>query len=462
MTITLFPDYVAKYFGRLIGKLTERFNDVSSTPNLLHKSMLDQEYTADLNWGSSSINHSIVAADVVALDSSLPLKKRGVINIATGTVPKLGVKYRKGEKLITEINTLIARGIDESTVANKIFDDAKRVVDAIDVRNEIMFEQALSTGAILIKDGSDSGKLNDGTGIRASFGYLSKNEFPTTLAPWSAPFAKPLDDLRQLFNEAEADGNSINHLWMSLSYFNKLRSSNQGKELAATYLNQVITANTVLPVPSRSTFIEALGDEFGATVHIVNSTFRIEKPDGTYASVHPWEEANVVGTAEEKVGRLVYGTLAEETNPVNQVTYAKVGNYVLVSKFSKTDPLEEFTAGQALCIPVIDNADSIYLLEADEVADDVLVAKGGDISDGKISAAKTSSTKTFTVEYKGDATNLSVSSEQAWLTPTLSSGTVSISVSANSASSAPARTGSVVVTDGYTSVSVTVEQAANS
>lgn len=425
--------------------------------------MLDNEYTADLNWGSSSLNHSVVAADVVALDSSLPLKKRGVLNMAQGTVPKIGVKYRKGEKLITEINTLIAKGVNGETIASKIFDDATRVVNAIDVRNEIMFEQALSTGVILVKDGSDSGKENDGTGIRASFGYLAENEFKTTLAPWSAPFATPLDDLRQLFNKAEADGNAINHLWMSLSYFNKLRSSQQGKELAATYLNQVITANTVLPVPSRSTFIEALGDEFGATVHIINSAFRVEKPDGTYASVHPWEEANVVGTAEEKVGRLVYGTLAEETNPVPQVTYGKAGDYVLVSKFSKTDPLEEFTAGQALCIPVIDNADSIYLLEADEVADDVLTVSGGSIgADGKIEAAKTSSTKTFNVTYKGDSTNLTVSSEEAWLTPTLSSGTVSISVSANSASSAPARTGSVVVTDGYTSVSVTVEQAANS
>ena len=463
MNFSLFAEIVEKYFRLVIGKITEKYNDRNNESELLFKTMLTEEYSADLNWGSTELNHSIVAADVVALDSSLPLKKRGAITNATGTLPKIGIKYRKGEKQITDINTIIARGADEQTVASKVFDDAPKVIKAIDVRNEIMFEQGLSTGVVLVVDGSDSSNLNDGTGVRASFGYLDENKFKATLAPWAAPFANPLDDVRQLFDKATEDANVINHVYLSKKYFNYLRNSTQGKMLAATFSGQVITSLNLLPVPSRTVFLDALNDEFGATFHVVDGTFKVEKPDGTQTSVKPWEEANVVGVPSDVVGRLVYGTLAEETNPVNQVSYEKSGSYILVSKYSKTDPLEEFTAGQALCLPVIDGGGSIYLLEADEAADDVLVAKGGSIgANGKIEAAKTASTKTFNVEYKGDATNLSVSSEEAWLTPTLSNGTVSISVSANSASSAPARSGAVVVTDGFTSVSVTVEQAANS
>ena len=106
-------------------------------------------------------------------------------------------------------------------------------------------------------------------------------------------------------------------------------------------------------------------DEYGATFHYINSVFKVELADGTKKKVAPWKEANVVGVPSENVGRLVYGTLAEETNPVSAVNYQKSGSHILVSKYSKTDPLEEFTAAQSLCLPVIDGADSIYTLTAD-------------------------------------------------------------------------------------------------
>ena len=163
------------------------------------------------------------------------------------------------------------------------------------------------------------------------------------------------------------DGNAINHVYISKKYFNFFRKSEQGRVLAASFLNQVITTTSKIPVPSRSVFLEALADEFGATFHIVDAAFKYQKPNGETESVRPWEEANIVGLPAEQVGRLVYGTLAEETNPVAGVSYQKSGSHILVSKYSKTDPLEEFTAGQALVIPVIDGADSIYLLHANEV-----------------------------------------------------------------------------------------------
>ena len=44
------------------------------------------------------------------------------------------------------------------------------------------------------------------------------------------------------------------------------------------------------------------------------------------------------------------------------MVYQKAGDYTLISKYSTNDPVEEYTAGQALCLPVIDGADGIYLL----------------------------------------------------------------------------------------------------
>lgn len=367
MNASLFLEYIDKYFRPVISKITEKYNGKSQEQTLLHKTMLTEEYSADLNWGAAELNHSIVAADVVAMDSSLPLKSRSTISKATGSIPKIGVKFRKGEKAISDINVMIAKGTDEATVASKIFDDSVKAVKSVEVRKEIMFLQGLSTGSVLVSDGSED-KDNQGTGVRAKFGYKDENIFVAKAKAWGTAGYTPQDDVQQLFDKANADGNSILHVYLSKKYFDLFRHSDQGKLLAATYLNHVITDKTLLPVPGRRTFLDALADEYGATFHVIDSVFKVEKADGSKESIAPWEEANVVGAPDTVVGRLVYGTLAEETNPVAGVNYQKSGSHILVSKYSKTDPLEEFTAAQALCIPVIDGADNIYVLEADKTS----------------------------------------------------------------------------------------------
>lgn len=365
MNESLFQYYIEKYFKPLINKISEKYNGKAKEQTLLNKTMLTEEYSADLNWGSTEINHSIVAADVVAINSKLPLKKRSSVRKASGLIPKIGVMFRKDEKDITDINVMQAMGTDEATIATKIFDDSAKAVKAVEVRKEIMFLQGLSSGTTLIEDGSgDAG--NAGTGIRADFGYKKENIFVATTQAWGTDGYTPQDDVQQLFDKANEDGNSIGHVWLSKKYFDLFRKSDQGKMLAASYNNMVITSKTLLPVPGRSTFLAALEDEYSAKFHIIDSVFRVEKADGNYENVTPWEQANVVGTAEENVGRLVYGTLAEETNPVPQAKYQKSGSHILVSKFSTSNPLEEWTSAQALAIPVIDGVEGIYLLEADK------------------------------------------------------------------------------------------------
>ncbi len=362
--VSLFPEYIDKYFGRVIGKITEKYNGEKEKQTLLYKTMLTEEYSADLSWGATELNNVIVAADVVAMDASIPLKKRGSLANASGKLSKIAIKFRKGEKDISDLNVAIARGTDEATIAAKVLNDVPRVIDGTDARIEMMFEQALSSGTMLVEDSE-----NDGTGVRVDF-YKEENQFHNKGVKWdgNATTATPQDDVQQLFDKAAEDGNSIAIVMISKKYFNLFRRSKQGKELAASYQGRVFTASTVLPVPGRQLFIDALQDEYGAEFRIVDSTFKVQKHDGTEQSVRPWVDANVVAIPAENVGRLVYGTLAEETNPVEGVNYEKSGSFLLISKYSNNDPLEEFTSGQALCIPVIDGADSIYLLDADYTA----------------------------------------------------------------------------------------------
>ncbi len=449
--VSLFPEFVEKYFGKVIGKITEKYNGEKNKPTLLYKSMLTEEYSADLSWGATELNNVIVAADVVAMDASIPLKKRGSLATASGKLSKIALKFSKGEKNISDLNVAIARGTDEATIAAKVLNDIPRVIDGTDARIEMMFEQALSTGTMLVEDSE-----NDGTGVRVDF-YKSENQFKNRVAGWESSLSTPQDDVQQLFDKAQADGNSIGLVMMSKKYFTLFRKSKQGKELAASYQGRIFTDDTILPVPGTTLFHEALRDEYGVEFRVVDSTFKVQKHDGSEESVRPWVEANIVAIPTEKVGRLVYGTLAEETNPVAGVNYQKSGSFLLISKYSNNDPLEEFTSGQALCIPVIDGADSIYLLAADEVAEGAISINADD-KVMNFTAAK--ATKQATVSYRGNIADLSVSASEEFVTVSISGNAVSVTCAANNASGATARTATVTITDGVSKVEIAVKQAA--
>lgn len=358
MEKTLFGEYIDKYFRGFVGAVVEKYNGARVDPPFLHKELLNEEYSADLRWGSTDINHSVVAADVVSLESSLPLKSRAAVSRASGTIPKIGIKMRKGEIEISNINVMRAKGASEAEVAAKIFDDVAKVIKAVDVRKEIMFQTALSTGQCLVTDAD-----NVGTGVRASFGYNPKNTIKSA-AKWAdATNAKPIDDLKELFAAADAKGVTPLHVYLSRKYFDYLRASAQGRLFGAQ--GTVAVKPELLLASSVEAMLTALRNEFGAEFHIVNGSYRVEQPSGRSETVKPWAEANVVAVPDSKVGRLVYGTLAEETNPASWVTYQKAGTHILISKFSQVDPLEEYTTAQAVCLPVIDGAGEIFTLQAD-------------------------------------------------------------------------------------------------
>ena len=359
MEQTLFSEIIDKYFARSVGKIYERYNDAALEPALLHLNALQEEYTPNLSWNSTTLNHSIIAADVVEMDTPAPLQTRDVIMQASGALAKLSVAFRKGETDIANINIMMARGGDEATLAAKVLDDVPKAIKSIKVRNEILFEQALSTGYCLVE--SDK---NDGKPIRVNFGFKDENFFKANYG-WDTTSATPLDDIQQLFDAAQIDGVAIGHVWISRTYFQKLRSSSQGKTLAAAYNGIVVTSATLIPVPSKSAMLEALKDEFGAEFHVVEGSFKVKNSEGKQETITPWETANIVATPSDKVGRLVYGTLAEETNPAGATTYEKAG-YILVSKYAERNPLSEYTIGQAMCLPVIDDAADIYVLTADK------------------------------------------------------------------------------------------------
>lgn len=442
---SIFSQLVDKYFAPVVRRVTETINGKKEEEQLLHTTMLTEEYAPDLKWESSELSGSIVAADVVALDSSLPLKKRDSISKEVGKIPKVGLKFRKDESDITTINIMQATGAAEDTIVSKVMNDVPRAIGGVRHLVEIMFQQALSTGQLLV--GED---ITRGTGIRATYNYLAENIFHCTAGAWGEDDAAPIDDIEQMFAKASDDGNTIRLVMIAKARIDMLRKSTAGKLLVANNNGQTVTNIDTLGKPTRTAMLEALEAEFGATFRIVDSSFQIEDADGKRRTIKPWEQANVVGLTTDKVGRLVYGRLAEETNPVDGVTYEKSGSFILVSKFSDNEPLQEFTTAQAFVLPVIDGGNSVYVLHTDAEG-----AENFNVGLTTLSFGKSASSKVIDTHYDGDG-KVSATSSVAWATVRTSKDKVTVNVTENATEEA--RTGKVTITDGTTSVDVTINQ----
>jgi hypothetical protein len=362
MEPSLFTAWVAKYFKPLVAKVVEKINGTKTPQTYLHKTMLRKEYSPTLKWNSINVDGSTVAADVVSMDSPLPLKKRDAISKADGDIPKLGMKLALNERTMTDLNILVnSPAVQESTIVAKLFQDTAKCITGIYERLEYMFLQALSTGVTLIPDTE-----NVGLGIRVDFGYKTANKFGVAVL-WSAgATGTPISDFNRVKSAADANGDTITTVMMDDFAFNNMLKSDEFKQAYAGSLDIAVNTTSVLPTPNREKAKAYILGEFGWEIIFVNRTVKTER-DGTKTNRKPWAEGAVVFLTTKEVGTLTWGTLAEMVHQNKAVTYQVADEFILVSKFHKVDPLKEFTSSQALVLPVINNVDEIYLLDSKTV-----------------------------------------------------------------------------------------------
>lgn len=332
----------------------------------LFKTMLRKVYSPDQKWEGTSAKTTYVAADMVAMDSPLPIKSRPTVATSNGKLPKVGMKKKLQETDINNINimkahlalatTEEAKATERIRIFAKLADDGTACSVGIDEKTEMNFLSGLSNGVILVED-----EDNTGTGLRVKFGYLPANTFGTiTKGELSR------EDFENVNDKADADGNTIIKVMMAKSKLGEIRRTRWAKELAADYSEKTYTDETNLPVPSVKSFTAAFEEEFGYAIETVDRTVVTEK-NGKKKNVKPWNKDRLVFLCQEEVGSLVYGTLAEATNQVQGVQYATIDDYKLISRYSHNEPsLEEVTSGQALVLPVIEDVDQIYVIDCSE------------------------------------------------------------------------------------------------
>lgn len=349
MNESLFLQYVQRFFPGLVVSATERLNNNA----YLHKTMLQPVYSPTLKWDALSKNNALVAADVVAMDAAIPLKKRPTISRASGDIPKLGMELKLNEQQLTNLDILSRTQGQQEQFLLSLFEDTPKVIGGVYERCEHMFLEALSTGVTLIEDNE-----NVGTGIRIDFGIPTTNKFGVSVL-WANTGAKPFSDIERAVTAAQGNGDNITLVMLDRAAFNNLAKSDEAK----AYYSASIGATTSV-TPTLSQLNVAAQDRYGFQFQIVDRAIKVEK-NGVQTNVKPWATGQVALLTSNQVGSLTYGTLAEMNHPVANVTYETADSYILVSKYRKNEPsLSEHTRSQALVVPVLNNVNQIYLLDS--------------------------------------------------------------------------------------------------
>lgn len=361
MEKSLYFNYIQKYFPKLVLGITETLNDKNQAAlPYLHKQLLGTDYSVDGRWESLTGTYSRVAADVVAMDSALPLKKRDTLSRASGDLPKMGMELYLNEKQMSDIDALIAQGADINMIVSKIFADTPRVITGVLERLEHMFLYGLSHGEAVVDT------ENVGTGIRLNYNYLPANQMGV-IDEWDQPTtAKPLDDIGNIVNRANELGYNVRFMYADQATITNFLACDQVRQQYAFSIGYV-GALTSVPIPDLAQANNVLNSKFGITLVKVNRSI-ITEVDGVQTPVNPWNVGTAVFTVDQRVGSVVWTRLAEQNHLVDGVSYQTANEFILVSKYRVNRPsLREYTTSQARVVPVIANVDRVFTLDTTTV-----------------------------------------------------------------------------------------------
>lgn len=334
-------------YNRLITSIVSKYTDPEANMPLLHKELLDNEYSVNGTFASISETVTNFMVDVVATDSKLPLKNREALKLLNGYLPKLGNKMYFNEQQLQDLDAMVSMGnmpLDELLV--KLFKDADTLIKGGLLRNEYIFLQGLSKGIATVTDAD-----NVGVEFVCDYKFLPANKSYATTAN-----TVTLSDFTEVIDKASNDGIILRRAFMDFATYNKLLADADVK----AYFNDA--------KPSKSMFNDFLLAEFGIRITVVNRVVTAQI-NGENTNIQAWEAGQITFTTDEKVGKLVWTRTAEFNHKVGGVMYTDADNGVfLVSKYGKNDPVAEFTSIQGRCLPVIGNVQNIYQLDTTKIS----------------------------------------------------------------------------------------------
>lgn len=357
MEPSLFIDLVEKWFPKLVLSVTKEINNKEREDQLYFPRFLTRRFSLSGKWDAIHQVSTRVMADVIAMDSSIPLKKRRAISTASGDIPKLAMEMQMNETQLTQLLTMQSSPMfTEQQLIVELFRDLASCIRGQYERLDYLFLRGLSAGVVEV-DSSD----NVGVGVRLDYQYQADNLFTSSI-PWSNPLSTPFTDLQPLLNKARTDGNPIRTIMIDRGTWDNILGSEQAQRIYAEALGIVTGAPASLVLADR--FNEIIRSNYGFAFEIVERTC-VYQINGVDTSVDPWVPGQVVALNDNNIGALVYSFLAEAQRPVAGISYQEVDEFILASQYHTRKPsYAEVTSSQSRAVPVIAAVNKIYKLDS--------------------------------------------------------------------------------------------------
>jgi len=328
------------------------------------------KYVNSLKWetliGSQG---NRVAADVVAYDTSAPIKTRAVVRSLSGDIPPIRISRAMRETDLNDYNVAKAIGSPLSQILPLIWNDVDFCVDGVNARLEWLAIRAMAGGTITLST------INNGGGIITEdvidFGLPTANKEVEATADnyWTTGAYStntPITDIQTIVAEAKTIGSSIRYIIMNLSKFIAFQTSTQ----VQNYCGVGYVAGAIFrPIPTLAQANDMLLSRSLPTIIVVDTSITIENAAHTRTAYDPWLDASsadryVLFAPELPLGATYVGPIAMETNAPKQATIAKKG-HILVSKYSEVNPVCEWTLAETNAFPVWPTIDGCYILDTE-------------------------------------------------------------------------------------------------
>ena len=106
MEPTQFLQYIQQYAPKLLLEVTKYLNDTLRENAYYHQRFLTPKYSVTGSWEVINEYNKAIAADVIALDSSIPLKSNPTIETYGGEIPKVATERALNESDLRKLRLM--------------------------------------------------------------------------------------------------------------------------------------------------------------------------------------------------------------------------------------------------------------------------------------------------------------------------------------------------------------------
>ncbi len=320
-----------------------------------------------------------IAADVVSYDTKAPEKKREVVDKLTVDIPAIKISRSLTEQELQDYDQLVrltANDAVQRQILDLIYNDLDFVVEGVLARYEFLALKALNQQKIKLTNTNNVGIVTE-----VDIDYQMTAAYKRIIASVSADRLwtyyttdadkpQPITDIAVVVAAAKAVGITFKYIVMNQSKFTEFQGATQVQNYTRPYsVNSLLYGSGTVIAPTLVEINNMLAARTLPQIITIDSVVRLEDENHSVTSADPFLDNDgadkfVVFLQDLPIGNMLAGPITEESHPVKQVDYAKKEN-ILISKYSETNPVKEWTVAQANAFPSWETIDTVFRLDTE-------------------------------------------------------------------------------------------------